>query len=142
MRFVEPHEVFAHQHQDVRMENGLQYGDLQKFMDFNYLARVTRMNVSALAALALGPASPQAVEMLTKALSYDTTLRWHAVPGATSYEVLWRDTSEPLWTHHKNVGALTQATLPLSKDDVLFGVRAVDAAGLTSPVVFPPPVRE
>ncbi|MDQ6929319.1 MAG: M28 family metallopeptidase, partial [Candidatus Eremiobacteraeota bacterium] len=142
VRFVEPHEDYRHQHQDVRLEGGVPYGDLQKYVDFDYLARVTQMNVAALAALALGPATPQHVEMRTKVLSYDTTLRWSAVPGAASYEILWRDTTQPLWEHVKNVGNVTQATVPVSKDDYLFGVRAVDKNGLASPAVFPVPVRE
>lgn len=142
VRFVEPHEDYRHQHQDVRVENGVQYGDLQHYVDFAYLARVTQMNVAALSALALGPATPQHVEMRTKVLSYDTTLRWSAVPDAASYEILWRDTTQPLWEHAKNVGNVTQATLAVSKDDYLFGVRAVDKNGLPSPAVFPVPVRE
>lgn len=141
VRFVEPHEDYQHQHQDVRVENGVQYGDLQRYMDFDYLARVTRMNVASLAALALGPAQPQHVEMLTKKLSYDTTLQWEAVPGAVAYEVVWRATSQPLWQHVMNVGNRTQATLAVSKDDYVFGVRAVDANGLVSPAVYPAPVR-
>ncbi|GAC1652491.1 MAG: M20/M25/M40 family metallo-hydrolase [Vulcanimicrobiaceae bacterium] len=142
VRFVEPHEDYRHQHQDVRLERGVQYGDLQRYLDFGYLARVTRMNVAALAALALGPSPPQKVEMLTKNLSYDTTLRWSAATGASSYEVVWRETSVALWDHSLNVGNLTQARLPVSKDDYVFGVRAVDSGGLASPAVFPVPVRE
>ena len=142
VRFVEPHENYDHQHQDVRLENGVQYGDLQKFVDFEYLARVTRMNVAALAALAAGPAPPLHAEMLTKQLSYDTTLRWSSVPGAVSYEVLWRDTAQPQWEHVMNAGNVTQTTLKVSKDDYLFAVRAVDAVGHRSPAVFPTPVRE
>jgi len=111
-------------------------------MDFNYLARVTRMNVAALAALALGPAQPQKVEMLTKALAYDTTLRWSPVPGASSYEVLWRATAAPLWEHARNAGNVTQVTLPVSKDDFVFAVSAVDAQEHRSPAVFPVPVKE
>jgi len=142
VRFVEPHEDYRHQHQDVRIENSVQYGDLQRYMDFDYLTRVTRMNVAAIASLALGPAQPQKVEMLTKVLAYDTTLRWTAVPGARSYEVLWRATAAPLWEHSRIVGNVTQFTLPVSKDDFVFAVNAVDAQGRHSPAVFPVPVKE
>jgi Zn-dependent M28 family amino/carboxypeptidase len=142
VRFVEPHEDYRHQHQDVRVENGVQYGDLQRYMDFDYLTRVTRMNVAALAALALYPAPPQNVEMLTKTLAYDTTLRWSKVPGASSYSVVWRATSAPLWEHWVNVGNVTQVTIPVSKDDFVFGVSAMDPQGHGSPAVFPVPVKE
>ncbi|MDP9018434.1 MAG: M28 family peptidase [Candidatus Eremiobacteraeota bacterium] len=142
IRFVEPHENYVHQHQDVRVENGIQYGDLPQYVDFDYLTRVTKMNVAALAMLALAPAAPQQVEMLTKQLSYDTTLRWHAVPNASAYEVVWRNTAAPVWEHVRNVGNVTQVTVKASKDDFVFGVRALDAQGHVSPAVFPIPVKE
>jgi len=140
VRFVEARENFDHQHQNVRVENGIQYGDLLQFMDFDYLARVTRMNVAALATLALGPRRPQA-SVLVRDLGYDTTLSWKPVPGAVSYEILWRATSDPAWTHQQNVGTMTSYTLGLSKDDNIFGVRAVDAAGHRSVAAYPVPVR-
>jgi Zn-dependent M28 family amino/carboxypeptidase len=142
VRFVEAHENYDHQHQDVRVANGIQYGDLQQYMDFDYLARVTRMNVAALATLSLGPAAPQRVEMVNRQLGYDTTLRWSAVPGAASYEVVWRDTAAPLWEHVQDVGNVTTATVNASKDENVFGVRAVDAQGHRTPAVFPVPVKE
>jgi Zn-dependent M28 family amino/carboxypeptidase len=141
VRFVEKYENYDHQHQDIRLENGIQYGDLQRFEDFDYLARVTKMNVAALAALALGPAAPDA-KLVTKTLGYDSTLRWKAVPGAVSYEVVWRATSAPLWQFSRNVGNVTQVTLPISKDDFVLGVRAVDASGHRSVATYPPAVRE
>jgi Zn-dependent M28 family amino/carboxypeptidase len=139
IRFVEPHENFDHQHQTVRVENGVQYGDLLLYLDFDYLARVTRFNVSVLATLALAPAAP-APKMSTKQLGYSTSLYWSAVPDAAAYEVVWRATDEPVWTHGEIVTA-TGVTLPLSKDDWLFGVRSLDAAGHSSVVAFPVPVR-
>lgn len=142
VRFVEVNENYNHQHQDVRVENGLQYGDLQRYMDFNYLARVTQMNVAALAALALGPGSPKNTVMLTKTLSYDTTLRWDAVPGATGYEVVYRRTNEATWTGVRSAGNATQVRVPFSKDNMIFGVRAVDAQGHRSVAVYPQPVKE
>jgi len=138
VRYVEPHENFEHQHQDVRVEAGKQFGDLLAYVDFDYLARVTQLNAAALATLALAPVAP-AAELDSRALSYDSTLLWNAVPGANAYDVVWRKTNEATWTHAKNVGAATTATLPLSKDDWLFGVRALDARGHTSVVAFPLP---
>jgi len=138
IRYVEPHENYDHQHQDVRVENGLQYGDLLTYVDFEYLARVTQLNLAALATLALAPAAP-VVELDSRKLAYDSTLLWKAVPSATSYEIVWRQTNEASWTHAKNIGNVTTATLPLSKDDWLFGVRALDAAGHPSVAGFPTP---
>ncbi len=140
VRFVEAHENFDHQHQNVRVEGGVQYGDLLRFVDFDYLARVTQLNVAALATLAL-TVPPPAARLLAKALGYDSTLAWDTVPGAATYELVWRRTDEPVWTHARDVGNVTSATLPLSKDDWLFGVRSVDAAGRRSVVAFPVPVR-
>lgn len=142
MRFVEKYENFNHQHQNVRVEGGVQYGDLLQYVDFDYLARVTRMNVAALAALALAPEQPSGVELLTANLGYDSTLRWHTTPGAASYEIVWRESTSPVWQYSKNVGNVTQATVPVGKDDYILGVRAVGADGLSTPVVYPVPVRK
>ena len=140
-RFVEPQENYNHQHQNVRVENGVQYGDLLQYVDFNYLANVTKMNVAALAALALGPSAPSKAEILNPRPVYDSTLRWNRVPGAVSYEIVWRKTTAPDWENAKNVGDVTQATVPVNKDNFLLGVRAVDAQGHRSVVSFPTPVR-
>lgn len=142
IRFVEPAEIFAHQHQDVRVENGVQYGDLLQFMDFDYLAQVTRYNVAALAALAIGPGKPATASILTKDLTNDTSLSWSAVPGAVRYEIVRRKTTDAVWTQTTDAGDATAITLPFSKDNWLFGIRAVDAAGHKSVVAFPLPVRQ
>ena len=141
IRFVEPVENFAHQHQTPRTENGVEYGDLSKFMDFDYLARVTRYNVAVLASLAMGPGCPDSASVLTKALDNKTQLTWTAVPGAVSYEVVRRKTTDAVWTDVADVGNVTAATLPFSKDNWLFGVRAVDAQGHRGVPAFPQPVR-
>jgi len=141
IRFVEPVENFAHQHQNVRTENGIEYGDLAKHMDFDYLARVTRYNVAVLASLAAGPGRPASVSVLTRALDNRTQLTWAAVPGAASYEVVRRKTTDAIWTGVSDVDNVTEATLPFSKDDWLFGVRAVDAEGRRGVPAFPLPVR-
>ena len=106
VRFTEPNEDFDHQHQDVRVENGKQIGDLVQFVDFNYLARVTRVVGSSLAALARAPRAPVNARIISANLSYDTELRWNANPESdiVGYEVVWRDSIEPLWTHARKVG--------------------------------------
>lgn len=142
IRFVEPNENFTHQHQDVRLENGVQFGDLPQYVDAAYLARATQANIAALAALALGPAAPGKVELVMKKLGYDTTFRWQAAAGASSYEIVWRRTDSSVWQHSKNVGNVLTATLPLSKDDYVFGVRAIDTNGLQSVASYPNPIRE
>ena len=142
VRFVEPHENFTHQHQDVRVENGVQYGDLPQYIDAEYLSRVTKANVAALATLALGPAPPGSVQMVTQKLGYDTTLRWKPAADAVSYEIVWRSTDAPQWQYAQSSGTATEYTVPASKDDFIFGVRSVDANGLRSPAVYPVPVRE
>lgn len=142
IRFVEIHEDFRHQHQDVRKEDGVQYGDLPQYVDFNYLARVTKMNVAALAALAMGPDQPVQAQLVTQHLTNDSTLRWKPAPGASQYEVVWRETTSPVWQYAKNVGNSLEATVPVSKDNYILGVRAMDENGLYSPVVYPVPVRQ
>ena len=141
IRFTEPVEDFAHQHQDVRVENGLQYGDLQRYVDFTYLARVARYNAANLALLALGPARPADAAILTASLTNTTTLRWTAVPGAAGYEIVRRSTTDADWTAATAVGDVTTVTVPFSKDDWLFGIRARDAQGRSSVVSFPQPRR-
>jgi hypothetical protein len=141
IRFVEPVETFAHQHQDVRIADGVQYGDLPQFVDFDYLARVTAYNVAVLASLALGPGRPANAAILTRDLTNDTTLSWSAVPGAARYEIVRRKTTESDWTDSTDAGPATTITLPFSKDDWLFGIRAVDAAGHKGVVAFPTPMR-
>ena len=148
IRFVEPVETFAHQHQNVRVENGVQYGDLMQFMDFDYLARVTRYNVATIASLALAPPAPK-VGVETKALTNDTTLTWARVPRAVRYEVMRRSTTDPAWTSIEtsvpdsgDATVTTQsATLHFSKDNWLFGVRSIDAQGHRSVVGYPSPIR-
>lgn len=140
-RFTEPRENFAHQHQDVRFEDGVQFGDLVEFCDFAYIARVTRVNLATLWSLANGPGTPAGVRIRTSGLTNDTTLTWPrgADAGLAGYEVLWRETTDPDWTNVVDVGDVTSATIDLSKDNVQFGVRAVDVHGRRSPVAFPQP---
>jgi hypothetical protein len=141
VRFTEYREDYNHQHQNVRTENGIEYGDLPKFVNFDYVANVARVNAAALASLASAPAPPAKVRLQTKQLENDSTLTWEASPSGASYEVLWRDTASPEWEHLQPVGNVTHATLPLSKDNVIFAVRAVDGAGHRSLPVVPQPER-
>ncbi len=143
VRFTEFREDFHHQHQNVRTENEIEYGDLAKFVDYDYVAHVARLNAATLASLGAAPAPPVNVHILTKDLENDTTLTWEASPGglATEYEVVWRATTSPQWEHAQSVGGATRATLKVSKDNVIFAVRAVDHAGHRSLPVVPVPER-
>lgn len=143
VRFTEYREDYNHQHQNVRTENGIEYGDLPKFVDFGYVAAVARLNAATLASLASAPAPPANVRLLTKQLENDSTLTWEASPGgrASSYEVLWRPTTSPDWEQVQHVGNTTRATIKLSKDNVIFAVRAADSAGHRSLPVVPSPER-
>ncbi len=143
VRFTEPNEDYTHQHQNVRVENGVQYGDLPEFVDFAYVANVTRVNAAALAMLALAPARPKGVNILTTRLTNDTDLKWEAnnEPDLAGYEIVWRETSSPMWTTAHTVGNTTSHTMKgLSKDNYFFGVRAIDREGNRSPVSFPVPL--
>ncbi|HEY2094139.1 MAG TPA: M28 family metallopeptidase [Thermoanaerobaculia bacterium] len=145
VRFTEPNEEYKHQHQNVRVEKGVQYGDLPQFVDFAYVANVTRVNVAALATLALAPARPSGAAVLTTRLTNDTDLQWapNHEPDLDHYEVVWRDTDAPMWQHSRAVGNVTSYTMKgLSKDNFIFGIVAVDEAGHRSPASFPKPKRE
>jgi hypothetical protein len=141
VRFSEFREDYNHQHQNVRTDNGIEYGDLPKFVNFDFVANVARLNAATLASLAAAPAPPPNVKMLTKELQNDTTLTWDPSPGAASYEVVWRPTSAPEWEHVQTAGKETRATLNVSKDNVIFAVRALDGQGHRSLPVVPSPER-
>jgi acetylornithine deacetylase/succinyl-diaminopimelate desuccinylase-like protein len=141
VRFTEFREDFNHQHQTPRAENGIEYGDLLKYVDFEYVAHVARLNAATLASLGSAPAAPANVKMATKNLDNDTTLTWEPPFGASSYEVVWRSTNAADWEYVQPVSNGTRATLKVSKDNVIFAVRAVDAAGHRSLPVVPEPER-
>jgi len=143
VRFTEFREDYNHQHQNVRAENGVEYGDLPKFVNFDYIVAVARLNAATLASLASAPAPPAKVHLLTKDLQNDSTLTWEASPGgrASCYEVLWRATTSPEWDHSRAAGNVTRITMPFSKDNVIFAVRAVDKEGHRSLPVVPAPER-
>ncbi|SIM48975.1 M20/M25/M40 family metallo-hydrolase [Micromonospora cremea] len=137
-RFTEPIEDFAHQHQDVRVEDGKQFGDLPEFCDFAFITRVAKVNGAALWSLSQAPGTPKGARM-SSSQSNDTELRWlrGTEPDLAGYEIVWRETTSPDWTHVIPVGDVTTATIiNLSKDNIFFGVRAVDRDGHRSPVAF------
>jgi len=144
VRITESNEDYTHQHQNVRTENGVFYGDTIEFVDFDYVANVTRVNMISLASLALAPSRPKNVGIVTARLTNDTDLKWDANTDAdlAGYEVVWRDTTASVWTNSKFVGnVLTFSAKEMSKDNYFFGVRAVDKDGNKSPVVYPRPMR-
>ncbi|OTB07545.1 hypothetical protein M426DRAFT_317851 [Hypoxylon sp. CI-4A] len=142
-RFTEPHEDYAHQHQDVRVDpaSGKQYGDLPAFVDYGFVARVARVNGAALWSLATAPGTPRNVQVDASELSTNTTLYWDPPTQEYrgGYEVVWRPTSAPFWTGVLDVGPAIQAVLALNKDDVVFGVRTKSTEGFRGVAVFPFP---
>ncbi|SHN38389.1 Peptidase family M28 [Duganella sacchari] len=143
LRFTEPAEDFNHQHQNIRTENGVLIGDLPQYNDYNYIARVARVNAAALSSLALAPAAPQKVQVRTAKLQNDTELVWQAnsEPDLAGYRIVWRDTTAADWQGSKFVGNVTEFTMPQSKDNVYFGVQAIDKDGNVSPASYPTPLR-
>jgi len=144
VRFTEPAEDYRHQHQNVRTEQGVQYGDLPEFVDFAYVAQVARINAAGLASLALAPAAPRDVGIEVVALENDTTLRWSAndEPDIAGYRILWRAPGDPAWRYARDAGNVTRYTLAgVSKDNYVFGVSALDRDGNASPASFARPWR-
>ena len=141
VRLTEYRENYDHQHQNPRQEYGIEYGDLAKFVDFEYVANVARLNAATLASLASAPAPPANVRIEAQKLDNDSTLTWEPSPDgrAARYEVLWRATTSPDWEHVVPAAELKSTTVSVSKDNVVFGVRAVDAQGHRSLVVLPRP---
>jgi Peptidase family M28 len=153
VRLTEWRENFDHQHQNVRMENGVQYGDLIGFVDFSYTANVARLNAATLASLASASGAPLNVRMPIKTLGNSTALTWSSpagAPPATTYDVMWRETSAPDWQYFASSAKFGDipkrgqdgtefhaVTVPISRDNVVFGVRSVDPAGHCSLVVTP-----
>jgi len=143
LRFTEPNEDFSHQHQNLRTEGGKVYGDLIEFVDFDYTAKVAKVNAAALASLALAPSAPKEVKVRTDKLVNDSTLVWAAnpEPDVAGYRIVWRDTTAARWEGSQYVGNVTEATVKLSKDNVFFGVQAIDKEGNVSPATYPAPLR-
>lgn len=144
VRFTETNEDYRHQHQNVRVEEGVQYGDLPQFVDYAYVAQVARANAAALACLALSPAPPANLRVITAKLETTTTLKWDlgTEPDLDGYEVVWRETTAPQWQHAEYLGLQNGCVHPLSKDNYIFGVRTIDKTGHKSVVAWPVPAKE
>jgi Zn-dependent M28 family amino/carboxypeptidase len=139
VRFTENAEDYRHQHQDLRTEGGVEYGDTLANVDFAYLAKVAATNALTAASMASAPPPPVNVKV-AGAVTPDTILSWNASPGmaAAGYRVHWRDTTEAAWTHERDAGNGNSVTLAnVAIDDFAFGVAGVSADGFESPVVFP-----
>jgi hypothetical protein len=142
VRFTEPNEDFTRQHQRVREEDGVKYGDVIEMVDFPYIAQVARVNAAAMASMALAPASPSGVSFKSSRQEYNTTLTWKpsAEPDVAGYRVVWRETYQPLWQRGVDVGNVTEYVMKgLSKDDYFFAVQAIDKDGNASAPSFPKP---
>ncbi|QKJ31432.1 M20/M25/M40 family metallo-hydrolase [Mucilaginibacter mali] len=143
VRFTEMNENFNRQHQYVRNEKGVDYGDVPEFADYTYIQKVARMNLSVLANLASAPASPQNVVVSTAGLTNKTTLRWEAPaagPKPIGYYVLMRETISPYWEKKFFVTGNTYTSI-YSKDNYFFAIQSVDAEGHESLPIFPTPAR-
>jgi hypothetical protein len=142
VRFTEPFENYANQHQNVRLENGQWAGDLPAFVDVDYIARVARANLAGLATLAWAPPPPTQVQIDASELSNDTRLTWAPSPGASGYRVLWRRSEAARWEHALDLGADARQTVVrgVSRDDVVFGMQALSPQGHSSLAVYAPPV--
>ncbi|MBT8146407.1 MAG: M28 family metallopeptidase [Gammaproteobacteria bacterium] len=139
VRIMETNENYTQQHQDIRVENGIAYGDVIEHVNFDYAAKLTSLNAVTLASLAWSPAPPANVSIRGQ-VSPDTTLSWDPVPGATSYRLHWRLTTSSTWDYAREVGDVTEFTLEnVVIDNYFFGVSSVSAEGIQSPVVFPGP---
>lgn len=137
VRIMEAHENYTQQHQDIREENGVQYGDVLEHVNFEYAAKLTAVNAISLAALAWAPVAPENVE-IGGVVEASAKLRWKPVAGATGYRVYWRDTTSPTWDYFRDIENITETTLTgIVIDNYFFGVAAIGPNGHESPVVFP-----
>ena len=141
VRFTEPFENFRHQHQNVRTEGALAFGDLPDFVEFDYVADVARVNAIGLATLALAPPPPANVRIDTTQLTNDSTLRWAVSndPAVVGYRLVWRESDATSWQGSQDVGLVGHITVPISKDNVVFGVQSLSKRGHASLAVYPLP---
>lgn len=137
IRIMEAHENYTQQHQDIRMENGIAYGDVLEHVNFEYAKKLTAVNAINLASVAWAPSAPKTVE-IGGIVEPSAKLKWSKVEGAVGYKIYWRDTTSPTWDNHKYVGNVIEHTLTgIVIDNYFFGVAAVGKDGHESPVVFP-----
>ena len=139
VRIMETNENYTQQHQDIRVEDGIAYGDVIEHVNFEYAAKLTALNAVTLASMAWAPAPPADV-VIEGAVRPSTTLNWEKAPGAAGYRVHWRLTTSPTWDFHRDVGDVDSFTLEnVVIDNYFFGVSSLSADGVQSPVVFPGP---
>ncbi len=137
IRIMEAHENYTQQHQDIRTENGIAYGDVLEHVDFDYASKLTTVNAINLASIAWAPPAPKEVK-IGGIVEPSARLMWSEVDGAVGYKIYWRDTTAPNWEHSRNVGNVTKFTLEgIVIDNFLFGVSSIGKDGFESPVVFP-----
>lgn len=137
IRIMEAHENYTQQHQDIRTENGIKYGDVLEYVNFDYAKKLTAVNAISMASLAWAPPAPKTVE-IGGIVEPSAKFKWSKVDGASGYKIYWRDTTSPTWDHSKLVGAISEYTLDgIVIDNYFFGISAVGANGFESPVVFP-----
>ena len=137
VRLSESNEDYDRQHQNLRVENGVHYGDVISGVDFDYLANVTRLDAITMASMAMAPPPPSDLSV-KGAVAYNTTLSWQASPGAASYNAWWRETTAPQWQNVQQAGNADSVVLKnIILDDWFFGVSAVSKDGWESPVEFP-----
>lgn len=137
IRIMEAHENYNHQHQDLRTENGIEYGDKLKFVNFEYAAKLTAVNAINLASLAAAPPEPKNVA-IGGIVESSVKLKWDKVEGAAGYKIYWRTTTSPTWDHRRYVGDVSEFTLDgIVIDNFFFGVASVGKDGFESVVVFP-----
>ena len=137
IRIMEAHENYNQQHQDIRTENGIEYGDKLKFVNFDYAAKLTAVNAINLASLAWAPPAPSDVA-IGGIVAPSAKLKWNKVDGATGYKIYWRDTTSPTWDYSRFVGDVSEFTLEgIVIDNYFFGVASVGKDGFESIVMFP-----
>jgi Zn-dependent M28 family amino/carboxypeptidase len=137
IRIMEAHENYTQQHQDLRTENGIKYGDTFEHVDFDYTAKLTAVNAITLASLGWAVPEPEKVA-IGGIVEASAKLQWSTVEGADHYKVYWRDTTSPQWQHSRVVKDATELTLSgVVIDNFFFGVSAVSKSGHESLVVFP-----
>ncbi|MEP0131997.1 MAG: M28 family metallopeptidase [Eudoraea sp.] len=137
IRIMEAHENYTQQHQDIRMENGIAYGDVLEHVNFEYAKKLTAVNAINLASIASAPPAPEEVQ-IGGIVQASVKLKWNKSEGATGYKIYWRDTTSPTWDHSRYVGDITSFTLDgIVIDNSFFGVAAVGANGHESIIVFP-----
>ncbi|TQO36606.1 peptidase M28-like protein [Arenibacter algicola] len=137
IRIMEAHENYTQQHQDIRVENGIAYGDVLEHVNFDYAKKLTSVNAINLASLAWAPPAPEELK-IGGIVEPSAKFQWSKVPGATGYKIYWRDTTSPTWDHSRFVGDVSEFTMEgVVLDNFFFGVSAVGKDGFESVVVFP-----